>query len=65
MLQERILNNTFRTPPVRLQGDELYVREKTRIPFADLERYYRDAKLVHDTKTQQLEADIKARQIRK
>lgn len=64
-LQERILNNTFRTPPVRLQGDELYVREKTRIPFADLERYYRDAKLVHDTKTQRLEADIKARQIRK
>jgi hypothetical protein len=62
-LQDRLLNKTFKAPAYSLKGDELLVRRDTRIPFADLERLFRDASLANQAKKQSLEGEVKRRQI--
>jgi len=62
-LRRRILTHTFKTPPYMLEGDTLFARENSRIPFAELQRLFLEAEKVHELKKKTIEADIKKRQI--
>lgn len=62
-LKQRLINSTFKLPPYKLDGDTLLARENCRIPYAELERLYRQATTNHAQRVRSLESDIKRRQI--
>lgn len=47
-LKRRVLGHTFKMPPYSLDGDILYARENSRIPFEELKRLYLEAHKYHE-----------------